>query len=57
MENDFKTVLELSKHFDVTIMSVYKWIQKGMPFEERKQVGRKKYKIISLQKAKDFLGV
>lgn len=50
-------VLEVAKLHNVSALTVYNWIRKGLKFRVVKQIGKKPYKIITDDNLNEFLGV
>jgi len=52
-----KSVKEIAEMYDVTLMTVYVWIDKGLPFKIRKEIGKRPYKILDPKDVAEFLGL
>jgi transposase-like protein len=52
---EFKTVSQVAKDYNVTDMAVRNWIKKGLKFKIEKVIGVKPRKIISTKDVKNFL--
>jgi transposase-like protein len=52
-----KRVQEIANEFGVTTMAVYLWIRKGLPYDTKKEIGKKEYKVIDPNDVYKFLRI
>ena len=56
MKEDYKTVVEVAEHFDVSESAVRKWLAKGeIPTATRREVGKKPHIVMLISDVADFL--